>query len=143
MPMGAVSLQTYRKIFDARSFDRYGKIKSNKLSEKEKMIADLQATFANQASAQIEEEGGGKKGSAVEELKTPTWKIGYKKTEYGPPGEKKRGRSERDEDVVAPNTELAKVYSRPWRTRRGGGGRDVYPASNTGAWKVYNPPHSE
>ncbi|GMH57155.1 hypothetical protein TrLO_g9580 [Triparma laevis f. longispina] len=86
MPMGAVSLQTYRKIFDARSFDRYGKIKSNKLSEKEKMIADLQATFANQASAQIEEEGGGKKGSAVEELKTPTWKIGYKKTEYGPPG---------------------------------------------------------
>mmetsp|Transcript_8166 Transcript_8166/g.14817 ORF Transcript_8166/g.14817 Transcript_8166/m.14817 type:complete len:454 (+) Transcript_8166:298-1659(+) len=91
MPMGAVSLQTYNSIFSARSFDRYGKIKSNKLSEKEKMIADLQATFANQASAALADDEGtagvkSKKGSAVEELKTPTWKIGYKKTEYGPPG---------------------------------------------------------
>ena len=102
MPMGAVSLQTYNSIFSARSFDRYGKIKSNKLSEKEKMIADLQATFANQASAALADDEGtagvkSKKGSAVEELKTPTWKIGYKKTEYGPPGEREISRKRSDE----------------------------------------------
>ena len=113
MPMGAVSLQTYNSIFSARSFDRYGKIKSNKLSEKEKMIADLQATFANQASAALADDEGtagvkSKKGSAVEELKTPTWKIGYKKTEYGPPGErnleeaKRRAEKARTLDMATP-----------------------------------------
>eukprot|EP00518_Triparma_eleuthera_P012618 CAMPEP_0182479028 /NCGR_PEP_ID=MMETSP1319-20130603/33469_1 /TAXON_ID=172717 /ORGANISM="Bolidomonas pacifica, Strain RCC208" /LENGTH=110 /DNA_ID=CAMNT_0024680419 /DNA_START=220 /DNA_END=548 /DNA_ORIENTATION=- len=41
MPMGAVSLKTYNSIFNARSFDAYGKIVAKKLTEKEKMIADL------------------------------------------------------------------------------------------------------
>ena len=93
MPMGAVSLKTYNEIFQARSFDAYGKIIARKLTEKEKMIADLQATFASQASTHLADaegsKGGGKrrgKGSAVSELKTPTWKIGYKKAVHGPPG---------------------------------------------------------
>ena len=35
MPMGIVSQQNYERIFRARSFDKYGKMISNKMSEKE------------------------------------------------------------------------------------------------------------
>jgi len=89
MPMGRVSQQTYASIFEARSFDRYGKMVANKLSDKERMIADLQATLTAQTedgSPNGKKKGTEDKGSAVVELKTPIWKIGYKKAEYGPPG---------------------------------------------------------
>jgi len=89
MPMGRVSQQTYASIFEARSFDRYGKMVANKLSDKERMIADLQATLTAQTedgSPNGKKKGTEDKGSAVVELKTPIWKIGYKKAVYGPPG---------------------------------------------------------
>jgi hypothetical protein len=86
MPMGRVSQQTYEGIFTARSFDRYGKMVSNKLSDKEKMIADLQATLAAQASGHAESHAAKSKGTEVERLKTEVWKIGYKPAVYGPPG---------------------------------------------------------
>ena len=61
------------------------------------MIADLQATFASQAqghlSAAAAASGEGSapgvargRGGAAHDLKTPTWKIGYKPTLYGPAG---------------------------------------------------------
>ena len=71
MPMGRVSASVYNSIFSARSFDRYGKMVPNKMTDKERMIADLQATLtaqtndANEASAGAAAE---KKGKAVEEL---------------------------------------------------------------------------
>mmetsp|Transcript_11727 Transcript_11727/g.23995 ORF Transcript_11727/g.23995 Transcript_11727/m.23995 type:complete len:456 (-) Transcript_11727:53-1420(-) len=90
MPMGIVSQQKYDQIFRARTFDKYGKMVSNKMSEKERMLANLQATFTAQAEAASDKspknDSKKKKGKAVDELKTPTWKIGYKKAVYGPPG---------------------------------------------------------
>jgi len=52
------------------------------------MLANLQATFTAQAEAanDTNAESKKKKGHAVAELRTPTWKIGYKKAVYGPPG---------------------------------------------------------
>ncbi|GMI09337.1 hypothetical protein TrRE_jg10296 [Triparma retinervis] len=90
MPMGIVSQQKYNQIFSARSFDKYGKMVSNKMSEKERMLANLQATFTAQAEAANDSTSAKsitkKQGKAVDELRTPTWKIGYKKAVYGPPG---------------------------------------------------------
>ena len=86
MPMGRVSGHVYDDIFAARSFDRYGKMIPNKLSDKEKMIVQLQATLAQQSDAHEDASEAAKKKSAVEELRTPSWKIGYKPPVHGPPG---------------------------------------------------------
>jgi hypothetical protein len=102
-PMGQVSGNIYDSIFEARRYDRYGGLVSSKLSAKEQMLKDLQATFA-------EQQGQNKTGfsrlqhpkkkidgaapstksdhdpSDNKELRTPQWKIGYKPPVYGPPG---------------------------------------------------------
>lgn len=91
MPMGVVSQQNYQSIFRARSFDKYGKMISNKMTEKERMLANLQATFTAQAEAatlgvESDDKEASTKSHGIDELRTPTWKIGYKKAVYGPPG---------------------------------------------------------
>jgi hypothetical protein len=101
MPMGRVSLDIFEGIFKARAFDRYGKLIPNKLTEKERVIAELRAKFAQQTEAKEVESSSdannknnknGEKGDADKKkashhtLRTPVWKIGYRKPVYGPPG---------------------------------------------------------
>ena len=86
MPMGAVSRHVYEEIFHARKFDRYGKMVANKMSAKEKMVAELQATFAAKNAEEAARQSSRKKANVVAALRTPKWKIGYKKPVFGPPG---------------------------------------------------------
>lgn len=78
LPIGAVSRVLYNDLFNARKFDRYGRLVPNKMTEKEKMIAELQKTFASQADAEGTK-GEEAKKQQVPDLQTPLWKIGYKK----------------------------------------------------------------
>jgi len=91
MPMGRVSLQQYERIFEARAFDRYGKMVANKLTGKEKMIKDLQANLTAQAVSSSDTPAAPNGSSTPHppssaELRTPLWKIGYKPPVHGPPG---------------------------------------------------------
>ena len=46
MPMGRVSEAIYTGVFGARQFDKYRRLVPNKMSQKQQMIADIQASFA-------------------------------------------------------------------------------------------------
>ena len=88
LPIGNVSKVLYNDIFSARKFDRFGRLIPNRLTEKEKMVIAMRKNFENMSAGGGEEEPkpGETKAEKVPDLQTPTWKIGFKKISYGPPG---------------------------------------------------------
>ena len=58
LPMGRVSNSIYDDITNARTFDRYGRMVSTKLSGKAQMIHDLQATLTAQVGGAVEDKTG-------------------------------------------------------------------------------------
>lgn len=81
LPMGRVSNSIYDDITNARTFDRYGRMVSTKLSGKAQMISDLQATLTNQGG-----DAAADKSGRPNTLKSSLDTIGYKAERFGPPG---------------------------------------------------------
>lgn len=84
-PRGVVSKQIYSGIYGGRKFDQYNRLVSTKLSEKERMIADLQKSLSGGGSSAAVSSPS-KRGEEVVKLRTAKATIGYKADLFGPPG---------------------------------------------------------
>lgn len=82
MPMGRVSVTIYDNIWNTRKFDKYARQVNQKLSKKTQLLEDMQATFAMRSGEAGTHYQGGKRGSAVKQLKTEKEKIGRKPTRF-------------------------------------------------------------